>query len=85
GRAVKGPTVALMRAVGAQPDAVGVAQLYQDLASGFVLDRADAAQEPAIRALGYRMVSVDTLLDDPTTAARVAVAALRLVEERAAA
>src|SRR6202048_5469059 len=37
GRAVKGPTVELMRAEGGRPDALGVAGRYQDLAAGFVL------------------------------------------------
>jgi LPPG:FO 2-phospho-L-lactate transferase len=85
GRAIKGPTVPLLRAVGAEPDAAGVARLYGGLASGFVIDRADTAQAPTIRALGYRVVAVDTLLDDPAIAARVAVAALDLVGDRAAA
>ena len=85
GRAVKGPTVPLLRAIGVEPDAAGVAGLYRDLASGFVLDRADAAQAPAIRGLGYRVVAVETLLDDPAAAAGVAAAALDLVREQAAA
>ena len=85
GRAVKGPTVPLLRAVGVAPDAAGVARLYREIASGFVLDRVDAALLPAIRGLGYRAVALETLLDDPATAARVAAAALSLVSERAAA
>src|SRR5438128_4018912 len=47
GRAVKGPTVELMRAEGARPDALGVAELYRDLAAGLRLDTADAALAPA--------------------------------------
>lgn len=85
GRAIKGPTVPLLRAVGVQPDAAGVARLYREIASGFVLDRVDAAHLPAIRGLGYRVVALETLLDDPAAAARVAAAALSLVSEQAAA
>jgi LPPG:FO 2-phospho-L-lactate transferase len=85
GRAVKGPTVALMRAQGIAPDALGVARLYADIASGFVLDRADARLAPRVVALGYRLATVETLLDDPAMAADVALSALRLVEGRVAA
>src|ERR1700687_1984159 len=48
GRAVKGPTVELMRAEGRRPDALGVAERYQELATGFVLDTAEAGVAPAL-------------------------------------
>jgi LPPG:FO 2-phospho-L-lactate transferase len=85
GRAVKGPTVELMRAEGARPDALGVAELYQDLATGFVLDTADATLAPAIAALGYRIAIRPTLLDDTDSARLVASAALDLLRQPAAA
>ncbi|HEY8679081.1 MAG TPA: 2-phospho-L-lactate transferase [Candidatus Dormibacteraeota bacterium] len=85
GKAIKGPTVALMRAQGARPDAVGVAQLYRGIAGGFVLDRADESLEPEVAALGYRVASLPTMLDDATDARAVAVAALNLVEQPVAA
>src|SRR5713226_6372366 len=72
GRAVKGPTVELMRAEGGRPDALGVAERYQELAAGFVLDIADAALAPAIAALGYRITVRPTLLDDADSAREVA-------------
>src|SRR3982074_2420019 len=53
GRAVKGPTVELMHAEGGRPDALGVAERYRELATGFVLDTADAALAPAIAALRH--------------------------------
>src|SRR5947209_16175829 len=55
GRAVKGPTVELMRAQGVRPDALGVAGLYREIAAGFVLDTADAVLAPSIAELGYRI------------------------------
>jgi LPPG:FO 2-phospho-L-lactate transferase len=85
GRAVKGPTVELMRAEGTRPDALGVAERYQDLASGFVLDTADSTLAPAIAALGYRIVIRPTLLDDTDSARLVASAALDLLRQPAAA
>ena len=85
GRALKGPTVELMRAQGLRPDALGVAQSYQGLATGFVLDRADDPLLPGIAELGYRVAVRPTLLDDVQAAAGVARAALDVVEEPAAA
>jgi LPPG:FO 2-phospho-L-lactate transferase len=85
GRAVKGPTVELMRAEGGRPDALGVAERYQELAAGFVLDTADAALAPAIAALGYRIAVRSTMLDDLDSARAVASAALDLLRQPAAA
>jgi len=85
GRAVKGPTVELMRAEGVRPDALGVAQRYQDLAMGFVLDTADSALAPAVAALGYRTAVRPTMLDDVDSARQVASAALNLLQHPAAA
>ena len=85
GRAVKGPTVELMRAEGGRPDALGVAERYRQLAAGFVLDIADAALAPAIAALGYQITVRPTLLDDADSAREVALAALDLLEQPAAA
>ena len=85
GRAVKGPTVALMQAQGARPDALGVAELYREIASGFVLDSLDDAVRQPIRDLGYRVASLSTLLDQVTDARLVASAALEVLSEVAAA
>jgi LPPG:FO 2-phospho-L-lactate transferase len=85
GRAVKGPTVDLMRAEGLRPDALGVAERYQDLATGFVLDTADAALASAVAALGYRTAVRSTMLDDADSAREVASAALDVLRHPAAA
>src|SRR4030081_1033465 len=78
GRAVKGPTVELMRAQGVRADALGVAELYREIAAGFVMDTADAALVPAIAELGYRIAVRSTTLDDIDSASQVATAALEL-------
>jgi LPPG:FO 2-phospho-L-lactate transferase len=85
GRAVKGPTVELLRAEGVQPDALGVGRLYRDLASGFVLDSMDAHLAGEISALGYRAAVRPTMLDDATAAREVAQTALDLLRQPAAA
>lgn len=84
GRAIKGPTVALMRAEGARPDALGVAELYRDIASGFVLDSLDGELSNSISELGYRVATLSTLLDEVSNARMVASAALEVISEAAA-
>src|ERR1700693_151035 len=85
GRAVKGPTVELMRAEGVRPDALGVAELYREIAAGFVMDTADAALAPSIAGLGYRIAGRRPPLDDGDSARQVAAAALDLLRQPAAA
>ena len=85
GRAVKGPTVELMKAQGVRADALGVASLYRDLAEGFVLDEQDVGLMPDIAELGYRVAIRPTMLDDLTRAREVARAALDVLREPAAA
>lgn len=85
GRAVKGPTVELMRAQGLEPTALAVAELYRDVASGYVLDAVDAVLEPAILRLGYRVATLPTLLDDRRMAQAVAATAMTLADRKVAA
>jgi LPPG:FO 2-phospho-L-lactate transferase len=61
----------MMRSLGHEPSAVGVARLYADLADVFVLDSADEALAGAIEGLGLRPVVCPTVMVDP--AARAAV------------
>jgi LPPG:FO 2-phospho-L-lactate transferase len=85
GRAIKGPTVALMRAEGSRPDALGVAELYRDIASGFVLDSVDRELSHSIGELGYTVATLSTMLDQVSDARMVASAALEVLSEVAAA
>jgi LPPG:FO 2-phospho-L-lactate transferase len=64
GVALKGPTVEMMRALGIEVSPVAVARLYQEFASGFVLDETDQDLAPSIEALGYRVVVGRTVMDD---------------------
>ena len=85
GRAVKGPTVELMRAEGLEPSALSVARLYRDVATGFVVDAVDGELGPAISGLGYRVAALPTLLDDRQAAQTVAATALQLADTEVAA
>jgi len=65
GEVVKGPAAKMFRELGSAPSAVAVAQHYQDLLSGFVLDTVDAELVPQVEALGMAARAMPTLMVDP--------------------
>jgi LPPG:FO 2-phospho-L-lactate transferase len=81
GAPVKGPADRLLRGLGVEVSARGVAGLYRGLVGGFVLDERDAAQVPDVQALGLRTRVVDTLMRDECIATALARSALELAEE----
>lgn len=62
GAAVKGPAASMLASLGHEVSALAVARLYARLVDTFVLDAADAAQAPAIEALGLRACVTDTMM-----------------------
>ena len=52
GAPIKGPADALLRGIGVEVSARGVAGHYRDWIDAFVIDERDADQAEAIRALG---------------------------------
>ncbi len=78
GAPIKGPAAQLLRGVGVEVSARGVAGLYADWVDGFVLDRRDAAQAADVEALGLRAAVVDTIMRDAAAAAELARASLDL-------
>jgi LPPG:FO 2-phospho-L-lactate transferase len=62
----------MLAAVGHESSALGVARLYADLCDVFVLDTVDAAQAPAIEALGLRPVVTDAIMSDDASRTRLA-------------
>ncbi|MDQ3670598.1 MAG: 2-phospho-L-lactate transferase [Actinomycetota bacterium] len=65
GRAVRGPLAEMMVSLGHDPSAVGVASLYEEIASTFVLDPADSALAPSVEALGLRALVLPIVMVDP--------------------
>jgi LPPG:FO 2-phospho-L-lactate transferase len=78
GAAVKGPAAQLLRGVGCEVSARGVAAHYRDWITGIVIDERDADQAAGIEALGLGVRVVDTIMRDAAAAERVARAALEL-------
>jgi LPPG:FO 2-phospho-L-lactate transferase len=78
GAPVKGPADRLLRGIGAEVSAIGVARLYRGLAQGFVIDQRDAAQAREVEALGLACRVTDTLMRTPEIATALAASALEL-------
>lgn len=72
GRALRGPAAKLLPLWGAEPSAFGVAELYADICGNFVLDRLDTHQADRIRALGMRVLVVDTVMTSEKVARQIA-------------
>jgi len=72
GRAVKGPADRMLRSLGHEASALGVARQYTRLADVFVIDRVDEALGPEIGTLGLRVVVADTLMTDDAARVRLA-------------
>ena len=79
GKALKGPADRMLASLGHEASALGVARLYADLATDFVVDQVDAALAPAIGALGLRTHVTDTIMSDDTARARCAGEVLRIL------
>jgi LPPG:FO 2-phospho-L-lactate transferase len=76
GAALKGPAVAMMRGLGYEPSAYGVASLYRDFVDAFIIDVADADLRPAIAELGMQVIVTNTVMGGP--AEKSALAAMTL-------
>jgi LPPG:FO 2-phospho-L-lactate transferase len=80
GAPVKGPADHLLRGIGAEVSARGVARLYRELARGFVLDLRDRDLVADVEALGLRALAVDTIMRDAAASEALARATLRLAD-----
>jgi LPPG:FO 2-phospho-L-lactate transferase len=76
GEAIKGPAAAMLAALGHDVSAIGVARLYADLASAFVIDEQDRGLAPAIEALGLRTTVTATIMRDAASRGALARATL---------
>lgn len=63
GRALKGPAADMLRDLGHEVSARGVASVYRDFVDVFALDEVDASVEPDIKELGMRVVVTNTVMN----------------------
>jgi len=78
GRTVKGPADKLMKSLGLEPSAVGVAKCYRDFLDTFIIDQIDKKLAPKIEDLGIATIVAQTLMK--TMADKVRLARLALSE-----
>lgn len=79
GEAIKGPAAKIMKELGAEVSALGIARWYAGLVGTLVIDRADEALAPAIEALGLRAAVRETVMRDAAGRARLARECVALV------
>jgi LPPG:FO 2-phospho-L-lactate transferase len=76
GKALKGPTVEMLRAVRGVATLAQVAREYQGLAAWLVIDQVDAGARHSLEAEGWRVLEADTVMRDPAAVKRLAEAIL---------
>ncbi len=80
GATLKGPADLMLGGLGFEVSAYGVAQYYDDLLNGYILDTLDADLGPRIETLGLRVQvtnSIMNTLDDKVALARAALTLAR--------
>lgn len=78
GAALKGPADRLLPLLGTEVSASGVAGLYQDFCSSFIVDERDPQETGKVAAMGMTPHLLDTVMTDPSVAARLAKEILAL-------
>lgn len=76
GRALRGPADRMARTLGVESSATGIARLYDGLIDALLVDNVDAAEAPAIAALGIEPVVVPAVMTDDASRAALAAAAV---------
>ena len=72
GRALKGPADRMLKELGLEASAVGVARLWAHLAATLVVDEQDADLAPQVEAEGMRCVVAPSVMSGPKEAANLA-------------
>ncbi len=86
GKALKGPAAEVMRGLGHDPSAAGVAEVYGGLLDGLVIDTVDTDSADAIAAAGPEVSVTDTVMKNAAGSERLAeqvVAFARTITPRA--
>lgn len=81
GAPVKGPADRLLRGIGAEVSARGVARGYAGLLDGFVIDDRDADQREDLEEMGLEVAVTQTLMRTPEISLALARTTLTLAEQ----
>lgn len=79
GQALKGPAAKMMKELDRDVSALGIAQHYQGLVDGLVIDDQDGAFAPGIKALGIEPYVTQTVMTDTPSRISLAEATLEFV------
>jgi LPPG:FO 2-phospho-L-lactate transferase len=71
-KTIKGPADKMLRGLGMEVSPLGVARLYKDIASLFIIDAADRRYIEPIELLGMRALATDIIMTTPDRAANLA-------------
>ena len=80
GKTIKGPADKLMKSLGTEPSALGVAELYRDFMGTLIIDKVDQKLAPQIKSLGIKTIVTQTLMktmSDKVHLARVALSEIK--------
>jgi len=80
GKSLKGPTSDMLRDMGEEATAFGIARHYAGIASTIVIDRVDAGSLESIRSLGVRTLLDDIVMDGVDGEKRLAASLLHALE-----
>jgi LPPG:FO 2-phospho-L-lactate transferase len=78
GQAIKGPLIQMMHNLKKVPSSLGIAQLYREILSVFIIDKKDADLLKSIHQLGIRCETTDILLNNYTKKKNLAQFVLQL-------
>ncbi len=81
GRALKGPADKMLRSLGHEVSATGVARMYEGTVDGFLVDQVDGEEEASISALGMRVLTTDAVMRDKPDRKRLAREVLNFCSE----
>ncbi len=81
GQALKGPAAKMMKEMGEEPSASGVAQRYVDLLDGFVLDEVDRNEAARVEQMGLRVRVTNTVMNTLEDKTRLGREVLEISDE----
>jgi len=72
GKTLRGPADKIMRSLGHKATALGVAKLYKDFLSHFIIDEADKKEKLQIEKLGAKVTVTNTIMKNAADSIRLA-------------
>ena len=81
GQTVKGPAAKMYRELGIEPSALAVANHYQGLLKGFVIDTLDAELKESVRGVNMQVCVTNTLMTSHDDRMQLAMEVMRFIGE----